>query len=94
MVKKTKKKTAIQRSDFGTIHLVDILNGLYHAFGAAIPAMIALFNVDAVPSIGVTFTVKQVIWIGLFTFVSAFIADFTKRMNTNSKGEAFKGENN
>lgn len=86
------KKNLIQKSDFGKIKGLDILNGLYHAFGAAIPAMIALFNIDAIPQIGVNFTPKQVLWIGLFTFVSAFIADFTKRINTNSKGEAFKAE--
>lgn len=89
----TKKKTAWERSKFGKLHLVDFLNSLYDSAGASISAMVALFNADSIPFIKVdALTPKQVIWTGVFMFVSTMVIGLGRKWGTNSNGEAFKKE--
>ena len=74
-----------KKSKFGTIKGVDLLNALYHAFGAVLIPIGALFTAGQLPD-------KDNWFIFLGVFVSAFFTDIFKRGVTNSEGQVFTRE--
>jgi hypothetical protein len=86
------KKTAFQRSKFGQINSVDVLNACYHGIVTTVPVVLGLFNIDKLPFIEDGLSAPHIVWFGFLTFFSAFFGDMIKRVNTNSNGESFAKE--
>ena len=77
---------AKQKSEFGKIKAVDLLNALYHAVGAVLVPFVGFLGAGKLPTHSELYILASV-------FIGAFAADIFKRGATNSNGEVFKKEN-
>ena len=81
-----KKKTAWQKSAFGRINTVDLLNALAHALAASVPTFFGLINAELVIK-SFSITITEATTATAIAFFSAFCFDVIKRLNTNSEGK-------
>jgi len=77
-----KKKTALQRSEFGKINLVNVFNAVYHGLNAGLTACLALYITQGYLS-------RENIIATVATFLTTVLGSIFKGMNTGQSGIPF-----
>lgn len=78
------KKTAWEKSKFGRLTGVNVLNALAHAFATAIPTFFGLVNANSFLE-DFKITIYQASVATIIAFISAFFFDILKRMGFTKK---------